>query len=87
MNAQKQIDIENNATLYFYRKHDLIFRIDDHTFDHVFQFRRLCISQSLIDEIFDTFHDFVNEHFDFIECYERMIISYFIRDLFKQLRD
>ena len=47
----------------------------------------MCISQSLIDEILDTFHEFVNEHFDFIKCYERMIVSYFIRDLFKQLRD
>ena len=87
LNVQKQIDTENNAILSFYREQDFIFRINDHTFDHAFQFRRLCISQSLIDEILDTFHDFVNEHSDFIKCYERMTIFYFIRDFFKQLRD
>ena len=87
LNAQKQIDTENNATLSFYRKNDFIFRVDDHTSDHVFQSRRLCISQSFIDEILDTFHDVVNDHFDFVKCYERMSIFYFIRDLFKQLRN
>ena len=36
LNTQNQIDIENNATLFFYREHDFIFRIDDHIFDHAF---------------------------------------------------
>ena len=87
LNAQKQIDTENSAALPFYRENDLIFRTDDHTSDHAFQSRRLCISQSLVGEILDTFHDVANDHFDFTKCYERVAVSYFIRDLFKQLRD
>ena len=87
LNTQKQIDTENNAIFFFYRKNDFIFRVDDYISDHAFQFRRLCISQSIVDEILDTFHDVVNDHFDFIKCYERVSIFYFIRDFFKQLRE
>ena len=87
LNAQKQIDTENNAILSFYRENDFIFRVDDYIFDHAFQSRRLCISQSIVDEILDTFHDVVNDHLDFAKCYERMSVFYFIRDFFKQLRE
>ena len=81
-----QNDIENNA-VFFYRKNELFFRFDDVTNNHVFEFRRFCISQSLIDEILNLYYDLVNDYSNFDKYYKRVMSFYFIRELIKQLRD
>ena len=82
----KQI-IENNARLSFYRKNvDLIFRSNDVTFDdHAFEFRRLCIFATIISNILTTTYD--ESHVEFARCYEKIASSYYIRDLFRYLRN
>ena len=82
LNVQK-ISAENNV-FFLYRKNDLIFRFDEYIIDnHVFEFRRLCISQLFITKIFDIMHDANHDHFDFRKCYEQLIFFYFMRRLFK----
>ena len=88
LNQQKIADVENSASLFFYRKNNFIFRFDDYiTDEHAFEFRRFCVFQSLITKIFDTVHESNNDHSNFDKCYERIFSFYFIRELSKQLRD
>ena len=64
----------------------MIFHFDDYIIDeHAFEFRRFCIFQFLIIEIFDTIHENNNDHSNFDKCYE--IFFYFIRELLKQFRN
>ena len=79
---QQVINAKNSAKLLFYRKNNLIFRSDDFTIDnHAYESYRLCISQSIIQNILVVAHD--NNHFDFARCYEKISTFYYIRDLFK----
>ena len=81
----KQI-IDNSAHFSFYRKNDLIFRSNDITSDdHAFESRRLCIFATVISNILTTTHD--ENHVEFARCYEKIASSYYIRDLFRYLRD
>ena len=81
----KQIT-ENNARLSFYRENDFIFRSNEIIFDdHAFEFRRLCISATVISDILTTIHD--ESHAEFARCYEKITSFYYIRDLSRYLRD
>ena len=82
-----QNNIKNNAFFLFYRKNDLFFRFNDVTNNYVFEFRRFCISQSLINEILNLYHDLINDYSNFNKYYERVMSFYFICELIKQLRD
>ena len=77
---------ENNARFSFYRKNDFIFRSNDVTFDdHAFESRRLCIFATIISNILTTTHD--ENHVEFARCYEKIASSYYIRNLFRYLRN
>ena len=78
----KQI-VENNVRLSFYRKNDFIFRSND--FIYVFEFRRLCISITIISNILTTIYD--ESHVEFARCYEKIASSYYIQNLSRYLRD
>ena len=41
----------------------------------------------MINEIFNIVYDDVNNYLNFHKCYKQFIFSYYIRDLFKQLRN
>ena len=82
-----QENVENNA-FFFYRQNELIFCFDDCTIDeHAFESRRLCISQSLIVEIFNIIYEIVNEYSKFDKYYKRISLFYFIKKLTQQLRN
>ena len=76
----------NVVKLSFYRENGLIFRFDGYITDsHVYEFHRFCISQSVIQNIFVAVHD--DSHSGFVRCYDKITVFYYIRDLFKYLRD
>ena len=76
----------NVVKFSFYRENELIFRSDDYIIDnHVYEFHRLCISQSTIQNIFVVAHD--DNHSNFARCYDKIAIFYYIRDLFKYLKN
>ena len=96
LNWQKIIEILNNdesvIILFFYREkkntfdENFIFRSNDFTIDdHVYEFCRLCIFHSIVQNIFQLIYD--DDHFDYVKCFEQMFVSYYIRDLFRYLRD
>ena len=75
----------NVVKFSFYRESELIFRFDDYIIDnHVYEFHRFCIFQSIIQNIFVVVHD--NNHSNFAHCYDKIAIFYYIRDLFKYLK-
>ena len=87
LNKKNNLRLKNKTFLSFFRKSKFIFRSNNLiTNVHAFVLRKLCIFKFLVDEIFNTIHDAANEHNDFHKCYERLIFSYFIRNLFFQLR-
>ena len=68
--------------LFFYQQNELIFRSNDSTIDeHAFEFRRLCISQSLIVEILDIIHEIVNEYSKFDNYAIIFIIAQIIKSI------
>ena len=68
------------------KKNDLIFRLNDFsTNDHVYEFRRFCIFYFIVQEIFQLIHD--DEYVDYVKCFEQMFVLYYIRDLFRYLRN
>ena len=76
----------NVVKLSFYRENELIFRSDDYTIDnHVYESHRLCISQSAIQNILVVAHD--DSHSNYARCYDKIAISYYIRELFKYLKN
>ena len=76
----------NVVKLSFYRKNELIFRFDNYTIDnHVYEFHRFCISQSIIQNILVVAYD--NNHSNFARCYNKIATFYYIRDLFKYLKN
>ena len=82
------LDIENDVNLSFERKNQkLIFRVDDFIGDHVFIFRRLCISNAVVKDVLEIVHDDSNDHLEYAKCYEQIVSTWYIRDLTRQLRD
>ena len=80
------VDDENVAKLFFYKKNDLIFRSNNFIIDnHVYEFRRFCIFHFVVSNILRLIHD--DEHANYAKCFEKMFVSYYIRDLFRYLRD
>ena len=76
----------NVVKFFFYRKNELIFRFDDYIIDnHVYEFHRLCIFQSIIQNILVAAHD--DSHSNFVRCYDKIAVFYYIRDLFRYLRN
>ena len=52
---------------------------------HMLFFRRMYVSQFIIKHILIMTHDDVNEHIEFDRIHEKLINSWYIRDLSKQL--
>lgn len=79
---------EDGAELPFVVEDGLIFRLEGYySGDHAFQPRRLCIPPGGAQkEIFEAIHD-RNNHLGFARCYERIINSYYIRNLSKRLHE
>ena len=74
--------------LFFYRKNEFIFCFDNYIINnYAFEFRRFCISQSLVNNIFVTVHDAINDYANFCKCYKQLIFFYYVRGMFKQLRN
>ena len=75
----------NVVKFSFYRKNELIFRFDNYIIDnHVYKFHRFCVFQSIIQNIFIVVHD--DNHSNFVRCYDKITVFYYIRDLFKYLK-
>ena len=85
LNQQNKND-ENVVKFSFYREiNELIFRFDDFIIDnHVYEFHRLCIFHSIIQNILVVVHD--DNHSNFVRYYEKITIFYYIRDLFKYFK-
>ena len=80
------LSIENDAKLLFYRKNDLIYLSNDFIIEfHVYESRRLCISHSIIENILKMIHD--ENHLNFVRCYEKIIVFYYIRDFSRYFKD
>jgi hypothetical protein len=62
----------------------LIYRSDQIALNHVYEFKRLCISSIVIKNILNIAHD--TEHFDFVKCYDIISFSWYIHELTKHLR-
>ena len=87
LNKKNNFCFKNKVFFSFFRKSKFIFRSNNFVIDvHVFVSRKLCIFRFFVDEIFNTIHDAINKHNNFHKCYKRLIFSYFIRNLFFQLR-
>ena len=86
LNQQNKND-ENVVKFSFYREtNKLIFRFDDFIIDnHVYEFHRLCIFHSIIQNILIVVHD--DNHSNFARCYKKITTFYYIRDLFKYFKD
>ena len=85
LDQQNKNDV-NVVKLSFYRENELIFRFDDYITDnHVYESHRFCIFQSTIQNILVVAYD--DNHSNFARYYDKIAISYYIRDLFKYLRD
>ena len=81
-----KIKTTRTSSDFFYRENELIFRFDDYTTDsHAYEFYRFCIFQSIIQNIFVVVHD--DSHSNFARCYDKIIAFYYIRNLFKYLKD
>ena len=87
MNKKNNHRFENKTFFLFFRNFDVIFRFDNNNIERVFVFRKFCILQFMIDEIFNIVYDDVNNHSNFHKCYKQFIFLYYIRNLFKQLRN
>ena len=87
INQILNVDDENVAKLFFCRrKNNLIFRSNDFIIEnHVYEFRRFCISYFVVSNILRLTHD--DEHANYVKCFEKMFASYYIRDLSRYLRD
>ena len=88
----EQLDVNEGseiaAKLPFYRGEDgLIFRSDGFIIgDHVYESRRFCISHSVVKDILQLAHD-EGGHPGYVKCFERLTSSWYIRGLFRYLRD
>ena len=83
-------DIENDVKFSFCReKHKLIFRFNNDIFttNHIFVSYWLCVSNAIIKNVFETIHDNLNEYFDYVKIYERVVSFWYIRELTKRFRE
>ncbi len=64
--------------------HDLIYRTNQVFIEHVYEFRRLCISLNIISDILHIAHSF--DHSEFVKCFDIMFSFWYIQKLFKHLR-
>ena len=89
ISKQLNVEISNEivANLSFCKKkNDLIFRSNDFIIDdHVYESRKLCIFHSIVQNILELIHD--DEHFDYVKCFEQIIFFWYIRELFRYLKD
>ena len=87
----KQLNAEINneiaANLSFCRReNDFIFRSNDFTTDdHVYEFRRLCIFHSIVQNILELIYD--ERHSDYVKCFEQITFFWYIRELSRYLRN
>ena len=81
MKLFKESTEDGAAKLPFVAENGLIFRIGEAD-----EPRRLYIPAALAKDIFDTAHD-QNGHSGFARCYERVAVSYYLRNLSGLLRD
>ena len=82
------LDIENDDNLSFEKKNsEFVFRIDDSIDDHVFTFRRFCVSNVVVKNVLEIVHNDFNDHSRYAKCYEQIVSTWYIRDLIRQLRD
>jgi hypothetical protein len=63
---------------------DLIYCSDQIALEHVYEFKKLCISSIIIKNILNIAHD--SEHFDFAKCYDIISFFWYIHELTKHLR-
>ena len=87
INQILNVDDENVAKLSFCkRENDLIFRSNDFIIDdYIYESRRLCIFHFVVSNILRLIHD--DEHANYVKCFEKIFVLYFIRDLSRYLRD
>ena len=82
----KIIDSNNkdNTTIFFIKVDELIYRkkISDNASSFVS--RRMCVSASFVNDILHMIHN--EDHFEFDRTYERIICSWYIRDLISRLK-
>jgi hypothetical protein len=65
---------------------DLLYRTDHVAIEHVYEFKRLCISSNIIQNILQMTH-FNNKHSEFAKCYDEIFVFWYIHKLFKILRE
>ena len=85
---KKIIDLlkrNSDIELFFLWNDDILYKREISTDTTSFKSRRMCVSQSMIKEILIMTHDDFNEHIDFDRTYQKIINSWYIRDLFKHL--
>ena len=75
-------EVESDFALSFYRKNDFIFRKDEFI---IYGTSRLCIFHFVIKDILKLIHN--ERHIDFARCYDKISVSYYIRELFKYFRN
>ena len=87
LNKKNSFRFKNKVFFFIFSKIKTHFRLNNFVID-VYEFvsRKLYIFRFFVNEIFNTIHDVVNKHDDFHKCYERLIFSYFIRNLFFEFR-
>lgn len=77
---------ENVVKLSFDREeNDLIYRSNDFITSYDYEFKRLCISYLVIQNVMKMTHD--ESHLEYARCYDKIASSYYIRDLIRYLRD
>ena len=77
---------KTSQNCFFIKKIDLIFRLNDFIIDnYVYEFRRFCIFYFVVSNILRLIHD--DEHANYAKCFEKIFVSYYIRDLSRYLRD
>ena len=73
---------KNGTILSFITKDQLIYRRDSHNM--LFVSERLCISESLIQNILQTAHE--SNHSGFDRIYQNVVFSYYIKSLFTHIK-
>ena len=80
------INIEDDVKFSFFRKNDLIFRMNDFIIEpHAYESRRLYISHSMIENILKMIHD--ENHDGFARCYKKISTFYYIWELTRYFRE
>ena len=64
------IILKTKLFFLFFRKFEIIFRFNNDSIERVFVFQKFCISQFMINEIFNIVYNDVNNHLNFHKCYK-----------------